>query len=501
MAKKRLLAFDLGASSGRAIIGEFDGEKITLKEIHRFSNQPVTVNKTLYWDIVRLFHEIKQGILKANAEGGFDSIGIDTWGIDFGLLDQHGQLIANPVHYRDGRTNTMPQEVFSVLPKTDIYAKTGIQHMKMNTLFQLVYLAKHRPEQLEAAQKLLLIPDLLAYFLTGEMRTEMTNASTTNLFSPYDNKLCGEICDRLSIPQALFADEILPTEQYGLLSDELCQELSCKKVPVVAVATHDTASAVVAVPTDCADTLYLSCGTWSLLGTECDKPVVTELAQSLNFTNEVGFDRKIRLLKNIMGLWIIGECKRQWERESIEVSFASLETAAVNAPPFRCYIDPDHPMFEAMGDMPKRIQEFCEQTGQYVPETHGEIMRCVYQSLAFKYRLTIEKITELTQKSYPTLHIIGGGIKDEFLCQMTADACNIMVVAGPAEATAMGNIAVQLIAAGEIKDLKQARKFVQNSVELKEYRPKDATLFEQEYHQFKLILSERGEKNEYKAGI
>lgn len=451
MSVKKVLAFDFGASSGRAMLGEFDGSKISFNEIHRFGNDPVFVNGILYWDVLRLFFEIKTGISKALSLGGFDALGIDTWGVDFGLLDKKGRLISNPVHYRDTRTVGIDGEVFKIIPKEELYSRTGIQHMRINTVYQLAYLAKNEPEMLERAEKLLLMPDLFAYFLTGEMRGEITNASTTNIFDPKENNWCFDICKKLGGNEGIFPKTIRAGEIYGTLSKEICEELGCKAVPVVAVATHDTASAVVSAPAKDRDFVYISSGTWSLFGTESDVPIMNSKAMEANFTNEIGFDGKIRFLKNIMGLWLIQESRRQWMREGENVGFDTLENEALEAEPFKCYINPDAPDFETPGNMPKRIRDYCERTGQYVPQTRGEIMRCIYESLAMKYRSTLETLQSITGKKYKSINMLGGGIKDTLLCRMSANACGIEVLAGPVEATVMGNIAVQYIALGEIK--------------------------------------------------
>jgi len=484
MGGKKVLAFDFGASSGRAMLGEFDGSKISFNEIHRFSNDPVFVNGTLYWDVLRLFFEIKTGISKALAIGGFDAIGIDTWGVDFGLLDKKGRLISNPVHYRDTRTVGIDDEVFKIIPKEELYSRTGIQHMRINTVYQLACLAKNEPEMLDGAEKLLLMPDLFAYFLTGEMRGEITNASTTNIFDPKKDNWCFDICKKLGVKEELFPKTIRAGEIYGTLSKAICEELGCNEVPVVAVATHDTASAVVSAPAKDRDFVYISSGTWSLFGTESDAPIMNSKAMEANFTNEIGFDGKIRFLKNIMGLWLIQESRRQWIREGENVGFDTLENEALEAEPFKCYINPDAPDFETPGNMPKRIRDYCARTGQYVPQTRGEIMRCIYESLAMKYRSTLEILQSITGKKYKSINMLGGGIKDTLLCKMSANACGIEVLAGPVEATVMGNIAVQYIALGEIKNLSQARSIISASTDIKVYKPLQSEEWEKAYRDY-----------------
>ena len=488
MAGKRILAFDFGASSGRAILASYEDGRIAMREIHRFSNDPVMVRGVFYWDVLRLFFEIKQGVTKAVHEGGFEAIGIDTWGVDFGLLDNKGRLMGNPVHYRDTRTVGMMEKTFETIPADELYNRTGIQLVKLNTLFQLVALREQDPQQLEQADTLLLMPDLFAYLLTGVKRAEYTEVSTTQCLDPKTGDWAFDLLERLHIPTRLFPKIIDAGETYGMLSDDICEELGCPKVPVIAVATHDTGSAVVSVPTQQDDFIYISCGTWSLFGTELPKPVINETSRRFNLTNEGGYGRNVRFLKNIMGLWLIQESRRQWIREGFDVSYADLEKEALACEPFRCFIDPDDASFETPGNLPRRVQEYCRRTSQYVPEDRGGIMRCIYESLAMKYRYTFRAIREVTGRTYDAIHMIGGGTKDRLLCQMTADACRCDVVAGPVEATAMGNIAVQLIALGELDGLKAARRVIANSEQPKHYSPQNPAVYDEAYGRFEKLL-------------
>lgn len=485
---KRVLAFDFGASSGRAILGTYDGEKIMMEEIHRFSNDPVNVCGVFHWDVLRLFYEIKQGILKAVHAGGFDAIGIDTWGVDFGLIDKNGHLINNPVHYRDTRTSGMIEKVFETIPKDELYGRTGIQIASINTIYQLAYLQTKEPYVLEQADKLLLMPDLFAYLLTGVMRAEYTNVSTTQCLDPNKGDWAYDLLDRLNIPRRLFPTIVDAGDTYGMLSDEICEELGAPKVPVIAVATHDTGSAVVAVPSSEKDFIFISCGTWSLFGTELAAPVINDTSFKFNLTNEGGYGRTTRFLKNIMGLWLIQESRRQWIREGADVSYGDLEREALACKPFQCFIDPDAEDFVSPGNLPKRVQEYCRRTGQYVPQSRGEIMRCIYESLAMKYRYTFNAIHEVTGLDYSVIHMIGGGTKDRLLCQMAADACNTKVIAGPIEATATGNIAVQMIALGEIRDLADARRVIAVSEQPKYYEPQDPKAYDVAYKKFESIM-------------
>lgn len=485
---KRVLAFDFGASSGRAIIGCFDGDKITLEEVHRFSNDPVSVGGTVYWDVLRLFYEIKQGIIKAKIAGGFDSIGIDTWGVDFGLIDSEGKLMENPVHYRDARTVGLVDEAFKTMPKEKLYGITGIQFMELNTLFQLISLKKYRPWMLERADKMLFMPDLFGYMLTGKMCAEYSIASTSQLIDLDKRTWSKEILDAFGIKESVFAPLVQPGTVLGELSKEICEECGVDPVPVISVCGHDTQSAITSVPCEDGDFAFLSSGTWSLFGTELDKPIVNETSMNINITNEGGFDGSTGFLKNIIGLWLIQESRRQWKREGKEYSYADLEKLALAAEPFKCFIDPDAPEFVPHGNIPERVREFCRKTGQYVPETVGEIMRCIYESLAMKYRLTFEKLRECTERDYPVIHVIGGGTKDGLLCQMTANSCDRTVKAGPIEATVMGNVAVQLMSDGSVKNIGQARKIVAESSELKAFEPKDTDKWAGAYEDFLKVV-------------
>lgn len=486
---KKVLSFDFGASSGRAMLASFENGKIEMTEIHRFSNDPVTVNGRMYWDVLRLFFEIKTGITKAVNAGGFDAIGIDTWGVDFGLINKKGELIGNSFHYRDQRTKGIPERIFNeIISKEELYHRAGMQFMHFNTIYQLMYLKYNEPELLAQADKFLMMPDLFAYFLTGEMKEEASIASTSNLLNPNTKDWDFELIEKLGLDKKLFAPIVKSGSVYGYLSDGICAELGCKKVPVVAVCSHDTASAVAATPASTDDFVYISCGTWSLFGIESKTPFLSVEAYKADFTNEGGFEGTIRFLKNIMGLWLIQESRRQWRREGTEVGFDTLEKEALASEPFKCFINVDDPMFETAGNLPKRVLEFCEKTGQYVPKNRGEIMRCIYQSLAMKYKHTYNMLSDFTKRDYKSINILGGGIKDKLLCRLTADATGATVLAGPTEATVMGNIAVAFYALGEIADFKEIRKTVANSTDLKEYIPENTDEWNKAYEDYKKIL-------------
>ena len=406
---KKVLAFDLGASSGRGIIATLDNGKITLDEIHRFPNNGVNVRNTLYWDIIYLFDQIKQGIVKARLAGGFDTIGIDTWGVDFGLVDECGDLLANPVHYRDARTDNIPEEVFKEISKDELYEKTGIQILNFNTIFQLYYLAKYKSDLLKRADKFIFIPDLLNYFLTGVKKSEYTIASTSQMLNPYERCWDKELLETVGIPTDLLCDIIKPGTVLGNVTEDICTELGIDEAKVVAVGGHDTASAVVSVPTTEEDFVYISCGTWSLFGTELKEPHIGEDSLEYSYTNEGGYNNTIRFLTNIMGTWLIQESRRQWIKEGNELTFNDMEKMALASKPFQCFVDVDFADFGKPGNIPQRIKDFCARTGQYVPQTIGEVVRCIYESLALKYRHSFLNLKNITGKDFKGIHIVGGG--------------------------------------------------------------------------------------------
>lgn len=479
---KRVLAFDFGASSGRAIIGEYDGERITLQEVHRFSNDPVIIGDTMYWDTLRLFFEMKQGMVKAKHAGGFESIGIDTWGVDFGMIDKGGRLLENPIHYRDARTVGLIEESFKLIDREKFYGITGLQFMEFNTAFQLLSLVRERPEVFERTDKILLTPDLLGYFLTGEKHAEFSIASTTQLMDAYTGKWSKEVLDALGIPGRILPEIIPCGTKAGKVTDAIKEELGLEgNIDVIAVAGHDTQSAMVSVPTQEKDFIFMSCGTWSLFGTELDKPLINETSSRLDITNESGYGGRISFLKNIIGLWMIQESRRQWIREGREYSFGEMEKMAQEAEPLKCFVDTAAPEFNPAGNIPRRIREYCEKTGQYVPQSDGEIVRCINQSLAMKYRNTIDQIKACTGKEYPVIYMLGGGIQSHMLCQLTASACHREVSAGPIEATVYGNIALQLMATGEIKDINEARRVIAASEPIAHYAPQDGEVWEEAY--------------------
>ncbi len=481
----KVLAFDFGASSGRALLFTYDGTKLEIEEMHRFSNDPVMTGKSFHWDILRLFHEIKQGILKTINAGHNDilSIGIDTWGVDFGLFDENGEMIGNPYHYRDERTNGMIEKADELVGKRYIFDRTGLEFNFFNSLFQLMA-AKDTP-QMKIAKKALFIPDIFNYLLTGVMKNEYTEASTSQLLDAKKKTWDKELMEKLGIPD-IFCDIIKPGEVVGYLTDELCEELGCPKVPVVAVASHDTASAIASLPvTEDYNYAYISTGTWALMGTESNEANINDVTFKYAFTNEGGVSDKYCFLKNLMGLWIVQESRRQWEREGNLLSFDELEKAATASKPHMSFIDTDCQDFVAPGNMPKRIRKFCSQTGQPEPQTQGEIVRCIMESLAFKFRLVIEALEDIQQEKIEAIHMLGGGIKDKMFCTFVANATKRKVVAGPVEATGTGNALIQFMALGKIDSLKDGRTAVKNSFPISIYEPDGDASWDEAYEEFK----------------
>lgn len=482
-----VLGIDLGASSGRAMLGTLEGKKLTIREIHRFLNEPVTLCGRFVWDMPRLFHEIKQALLKLSRSGEtVDAIGIDTWGVDFGLLDKNGHLLSLPVHYRDARTNGIPEKVRAIIPDEELFARTGIAFNSFNTLYQLYAMKEEGDPALESAQDLLFLPDLLAYFLTGKKGTEYTIASTSQLLNPFTRDWDRELMEKLGIPAHIFGEVKLPGTVRGTLLPEIAKECGVAEIPVIAIGGHDTASAVAAVPAQEKDFAYISSGTWSLLGAEVQKPLCTEGVMKANYTNEGGVDGSIRLLKNIMGLWIIQECKREWDRRGSETSFGELVELSMQAPAFKAILDVDDACFLAPGDMPARIQAYCAKSGQPVPEGKGEISRVIYESLALKYRWAIERLEEdMLKKPIEALHIVGGGSKNALLNRFTAEAIKRPVIAGPDEGTIIGNLLVQAQALGAISGIRELREVVENSFPTKTFLPEtDGKAWDEAYQRY-----------------
>lgn len=491
MANKNFLALDLGASSGRGIVGGFDGKSFSLEEIHRFSNDPLYVNSGFYWDILRLFHEIKTAIGKTAGYGNIESLGIDTWGVDYGIIDRAGALLSNPRNYRDDRTMGIDSEVFKVISKKELYSVTGIQSQNINTIYQLYSEKKYRPWLLENADKILMTPDLLTYFLTGEAVCEYTIASTGAITNAAERCIAENVVSRLGINSNLFPKIVQPGDYSCNMLQSVEEECLVHGVSVVSVASHDTASAVLAVPADTEDFLFISSGTWSIMGSELSHPILNEAAMRTGFSNEGGAFGTTCFICNIMGLWLEQESRRQWRREGKEYTFDELSYAALNSDSCTSLIDPNSQMFVPAGNMPKRISEFCIKTAQKSPENAGEIVRCIFDSLALTYRHTAEKIEALTGKKYSVINIVGGGAREELLSQLTADCTGKCVIAGPVEATALGNIAYQAYAAGELGSKREIRDAVKMSGEVKVYEPnkKTAEMWDEAYLRYLKIIS------------
>lgn len=487
---KKVLAFDLGASSGRAILGMLCGGRITAEEVHRFENRPSEINGHMYWNILGLFESVKDGIRLCiqNGHTDIESIGIDTWGVDYGLLDADGELTGCVYHYRDPRTDGIEDYLEKTVGLEKLFMSSGIQNIWFNTSYQLAAAARDKRGAFDNARRLLLIPDLLGYFLTGACKNEYTAAVTTQLYDLRGSHWNSELMASLGIPSRLFGDIIYPGQQLGQLKPELAKELSAGPVPVLAVACHDTASAVCAIPALEEDFVFISCGTWSLFGTELPAPIISSEVYRAGFSNEGSATGKIKFLKNIMGLWIVQECRRCWRQYGEDISFAALEHLARESAPFKSWIDVEDSAFKNPDDMPAAIKDYCRRTGQYVPETKGEIIRCVVESLALKYRSSIDELTRITGKEYKTVHIVGGGVKNRLLCQFTANATGRPVVAGPVEGTAFGNIAVQLMANGGIASIAQARSIIRDSIELDEYAPLQTDEWERAYRRYLEII-------------
>jgi rhamnulokinase len=473
MATRTVLAIDIGAESGRMMAAHWDGSTIHMEEVHRFPNVSVVANKTRYWDFLALWSHIQQGIGKGQRHQPA-SLGVDTWAVDFGLLDRRGELIGNVVHYRDARTDGMMEVVFARVPQHEVFAQTGIQFMQLNTLYQLMSLVEAQSPLFEIAETFLTVPDLLNYWLTGEKACEFTNATTTQAYNTLTHRWADDLLERLNIPRRIFPVVIQPGTKLG----------HYESIPVIAPATHDTGSAVAGVPASGTNYAYLSSGTWSLLGLETSNAIVNDAAFNANVTNEGGVYGTFRLLKNVMGLWLLQQCRATWSAQGDDYEYAALTEMAEPAPPLISLIDPDNPVFLPPGDHPHHIREMCRSTGQPIPETKGAVVRCVLESLAIKYRYVLDKLISLTGQKVDVIHIIGGGSQNQLLCQMTANATERVVLAGPVEATALGNALVQFITLGELSNIAEARQIVANSSQLMHYEPTNDTRWDDAYQRF-----------------
>jgi rhamnulokinase len=491
MAGAKYLAFDLGASSGRAMLGTILDEQLSLVEVHRFDNHPVEILGHIHWDILRLFEEMKIGLRRAVEQDHavLAGIGVDTWGVDFGLVARDDILLGNPYAYRDKRTDGVMEKVFSMIPREEIYRTTGIQFMQLNTIFQLFSMVNGNNPLLGLSEKLLFMPDLLNYLMTGEKVSEYTIASTSQLLNAEKREWEAELFARLSLPIDLMAPVVEPGTKIGVLNRDIQSETGLSPVDVIATAGHDTASAVAAVPAEGSDWAYLSSGTWSLMGIESEKPIINENSLINNFTNEGGVDRKIRFLKNIMGLWLLQMCQKSWARQGEEMSYGEMTELAKQAKPFKHIVEPDDSRFLNPPDMIMAIREFCRDTSQPIPESKADIVRCVLESLALKYRHVLEKINSMRDRPVEKLHIVGGGTQNDLLNRFTSDATGMTVIAGPVEATAIGNILVQAVAQKDLASIQEGRKLVARSFPLAKYEPENAKAWDSQYEKFRNILS------------
>ena len=474
---EKYVAIDLGAESGRVIVGNLS----KIETIYRFPNNLVRIKDSIFWDILGIFNEIKKGLKKAfnKYPNQIISIGIDTWGVDYVLLDKDGDLLENPYHYRDKRTDSIMEEVFKIIPKKEIFTETGIQFMQINTLYQLYSFMKNKPQIFKATKYFLTIPDLLNYWLTGVIKNEYSIATTTQLYNPIKKDWSKKILNKLKLKRDIFSEIIMPGTKVGKLLPAVSREIGANsKVVVVAPACHDTALAVAAVPAiNSIDYAYVSSGTWSLIGIETPKPIINKDSYKFNFTNEGSANGGFRFLKNITGFWIIQECKKYWDEKVKSYSYDELTKIALEYGPANFKIDPDDLRFLKPGliddNMPDRIKTYCQETGQKIPETSAEIVRGVIESLADKYTSTIKVIEEITNKSIKEIYIIGGGSRNALLCQLVANTISLPVYAGPVEATAIGNIMIQAISMGEVDSIARGRKIIRESYKIKKYYPKE----------------------------
>ncbi len=497
MAEQCYLAVDLGAESGRVVAGLFDGARLRLEEIHRFPNGAVPVAGTLRWDVLRLWSEILAGLAKAAPSMGKDalSVSVDTWGVDYVLFGRGGEMLGQPYHYRDPRTTGVMDRMFSRVPRKEIFASTGLQFMPINTLYQLIAMQQANPALLAQAERFLMMPDVFHWLLCGSQVVEFTNATTSQCLNATTRTWAWDMLRKFELPTAMFPEIVFPGTKLGKLRSDVAGRCGLPRLDVVAPATHDTGSAVAAVPTDktgSANWAYISSGTWSLMGLELPQPILTPRALELNVTNEGGIDGTWRLLKNIMGLWLVQECRRAFERQGKSLNYTELTRLASQARPFRSLVDPDAPAFLAPADMPVEIVKWCQSRGQPAPASEGEFVRCALESLALKCRLVLGWLEELAGSKVEVIHVVGGGSQNELLNQFVADACGLLVVAGPVEATALGNVLVQSRSSGALSTLAEMRSVVRASSVLKHYEPRERQAWNDASGRFRELLSMPG---------
>lgn len=492
METRNFIAFDLGATSGRSILGTLKDGKLSMKELTRFPNKMVALGGHSYWNIFALYEHIGEGLAAAAKEDvEITSVGIDTWGVDFAFVAKDGSLLGMPFAYRDAGIVNAHNEYFEkILPRDEVYGLTGIQVMNFNSLFQIHARRREGCSQLEAADKLLFMPDALSYLLTGNMVTEYTIASTSQMLNPFTKKMDERLMRSLGLPETIFPEIVMPGHTVGLLRKDIADKAGLPRIPVIAVAGHDTGSAVAAVPAADEKFAYLSSGTWSLMGIEVERPVITEETSRLNVTNEGGVEGTTRLLKNITGMWLVEQCLAEWKRQGAAYTYAELVEMAIAAPEFKSFIDPDDASFAAPASMPAAIDAYCRRTGQPAPAGHGEYVRVIFESLALKYRQVLEMFRGLAPFVIEKLHVIGGGSKNTLLNQFTANSVGIPVVAGPSEATAIGNVMVQAKAAGMVDTLQQMRAMIAAGTDTCTCRPQDTGKWDDAYAEFVNIINQ-----------
>lgn len=488
----KLAAFDLGAESGRAVIGKFDGEKLSLEEVHRFPNEPVEINDGLHWDVLRLFFEIKKGLMSCIQKYGADlaGMGIDTWGVDFGLLGPNGELISNPYHYRDRRTEGIMQEAFELISKEEIYQETGMPSEPITTIFQLLSMKINDSPLLEISDTLLMMPSLFNYFLTGEKATEFSIAATTQLYNPKKGDWSEKLLKTLNLPSRIFTPIVEPGTVIGPILAEIGSEVGIQDLPLITPAQHDTASAILAVPAEGDDYVYISSGTWAVMGIEVQEPLINEETMRFEFANEGVVPGTFGLLKNIIGLWLVQECRRRWSQGGKNLTYDEITFLAEKAEPLRSIINPDDNRFLNPKNMPREIENYCLQTGQHVPNDRGEFVRTALESLALKYRWTLEKLEQILEKEFSIIHMVGGGTKNKLLNQLTADATGKPVKTGPIEATTVGNLLMQAVALGEVGSLDEMREVVRSSFSIEVYEPNRTPLWDDAYERFLRLQEE-----------
>lgn len=488
---RKLLAFDLGAESGRGILGRFDGNHLRLEVVHRFANVPVRTLDTLHWDVLHLYSEMLNGLRRCTEHGGIDSLGVDTWGVDFALLGRGGVLLGNPRHYRDPHTEGVMELAFPRVPRAEIFRRTGLQFMRFNTLYQLLALQRDRSPLLDAAETLLFMPDLFNYFFTGIKVNEYTDASTSQMLDPVERTWAYDLVRAFGLPERILGTLVQPGAVLGPLRAGVAEDTGVAPIPVIATASHDTAAAVAGVPASSGSWCYISSGTWSLMGAELPQPLTNEKAAAYNFTNEGGVGGTTRFLKNIMGLWLVQECRRAWERAGHTYGYDELTRLAEAAKPFSAVLNPDDDSFLLPTSMPTAIADFCRRTAQTAPTEPGAVVRCCLEALAFRYRWVLERMEEVLGRKFDVIHVVGGGSQNALLCQFTADCCDRPVVAGPVEATAIGNLLVQGLGLGLLGSLAEGREVVRRSFEVVAYSPRDAERWLQPYQQFLTLLDRR----------